>query len=81
MMGAGCRCDLIATSLIVLFAVSCSGSDIGPRLPDVSTKVQLLDDHNRGVVFGRASVVGTTIGALTGRNGRGDFLAAPRSDI
>ena len=86
MMGAACRRDLIATSLIVLFAVACSGggSDIGPRLarlPDASTKVQLLDDQNRGVVSGRVSVVGTTMQALTGRNGRGDFLAAPRGDV
>jgi hypothetical protein len=86
MMGAVCRRDLLAISLTVVFAAACSGggSDIGPRLdriPDASTKVQLLDDLNRGVVSGRASVVGTTIEALTGRNGRGDFLAAPRGDL
>ncbi|MGK0304140.1 MAG: hypothetical protein ACI89X_005048, partial [Planctomycetota bacterium] len=86
MMGAACRRDLVATSLIVLLAAACNGggSDIGPRLPripDASTKVQLLDDQNRGVVSGRASVVGTTTQALTGRNGRGDFLAAPRGDM
>ena len=86
MMGAVCRRDLLAISLTVVFAAACSGSgsDIGPRLdriPDDSTKVQLLDDQNRGVVSGRASVVGTAIEALTGRNGRGDFLASPRGDL
>ena len=53
MMGAACRRDLFATSLIVLLAAACNGggSDIGPRLariPDSSAKVQLLDDQNRG---------------------------------
>lgn len=86
MMGAACRRGIAATSLIVLLFGSCDGggSDIGPRLPripDASTKVLLLDDQNRGIVSGHASVVGTTIEALTGRNGRGDFLATPRGDF
>lgn len=86
MMGAACRRDLVATSLVVLLAAGCSGggSDIGPqlpRIPETSSKVQLLDDQNRGVVSGRVSMVGTTMQALTGRNGRGDFLAAPSGDM
>ncbi|MFT7534557.1 MAG: hypothetical protein ACI85K_000504 [Hyphomicrobiaceae bacterium] len=86
MMGAACRRNLVATSLIVLLTAACNGggSDIGPRLPrisDTSEKVQLFDDQNRGVVSGRVTVVGTTTQALTGRNGRGDFLASPRGDL
>ena len=86
MMGAARRREFAATFWIVLLAAACTGggSDIGPRLarfPDASAKVQLLDDQNRGVVSGRVSVVGTTIQALTGRNGRGDFLASPRGDL
>jgi len=73
---------VLATSLVVLVAVGCGGdgSDIGPRLPPIpeeSSKVILLDDQNRGVVSGRVEIVGTNVSALTGRNGRGDFLAAP----
>lgn len=86
MMGAACRRNLLATSLIVLAVSACSGrgSDIGPRLPrlpDESSKVVLLDDQNRGVVSGRVTVSGTSVQALTGRNGRGDFLASPRERL
>jgi len=82
MMGAACR-RLVATSLTVLVASACSGegSDIGPRLPrlpEVSSKVLLLDDQNRGVVSGRVAITGSSLSVLTGRNGRADFLAEPR---
>lgn len=82
MMGAACR-RLVATSLTVLVASACSGegSDIGPRLPrlpEVSSKVLVLDDQNRGVVSGRVAIAGSSIAALTGRNGRADFLVEPR---
>lgn len=85
MMGVAYRRDAVAASLIVLLA-ACSGdgSDIGPRLarlPEASSKVQLLDDQNRGVVSGTATVVGTQLQALTGRNGRGDFLAVPSGRV
>ncbi len=62
-------------------ACSGNGSDIGPRLaklPGESCKVVVLDDAGRGVVSATVSVVGTPISAITGRNGRGDFLASPR---
>ncbi|HIG36583.1 MAG TPA: hypothetical protein EYQ12_03090 [Oceanospirillaceae bacterium] len=52
-----------------------------PRIPDESSKVVLLDDKNRGVVSGCVTVSGTTVQALTGRNGRGDFLASPRDRL
>lgn len=86
MMGAACRREYLATSLVVLLAAACSGdgSDIGPRLarlPDDSSKVQLLDDDNRAVVAGTVSVAGTSFRAVTGSNGRGDFLATPRGRL
>lgn len=68
----------------VLAACEGDGSDIGPRLPplpEASTKVMVLDDSNRGVVSATVTVVGETASALTGRNGRGDFLAAPRGRV
>ena len=85
MMGVAYRRDAVAASLIVLLA-ACSGdgSDIGPRLarlPEASSKVQLLDDQNRGVVSGTVTVVGTQLQTLTGRNGRGDFLAVPTGRV
>ena len=86
MMGATCRRTVLATSLIVLVASACGGegSDIGPklpRIPDESSKVLLLDDDNRGVVSGRVALPGASGLALTGRNGRGDFLASPRGRL
>ena len=52
MMVVAYRRDVVAACLIVLLtACSGDGSDIGPRLarlPDASSKVQLLDDQNRG---------------------------------
>ena len=78
------RALVVALSLVAFGACSGEGSDIGPRLarlPTGSTKVQLLDDQNRGVVSGTVLVVGTQTRALTGRNGRGDFLATPRGRL
>ncbi len=73
-----------ASWFALLAACEGSGSDIGPRLPplpDASCKVLLLDDSNRGVVSASVSMVGAEVRALTGRNGRGDLLAAPRGRV
>ena len=70
--------------LTALAACEGEGSDIGPRLPrlpDASMKVLLLDDGNRGVVSATVTIAGEAASALTGRNGRGDFLAAPRGRL
>ena len=76
---------LPALSLLALAACGRGdGSDLGPRLPrlpDASMKVLLFDDDNRGVVSGTVSIAGTSASALTGRNGRGDFLASPRGRL
>jgi hypothetical protein len=85
MTGLRLRFDLAAACSLALLA-SCEGdgSDIGPRLerlPDASSKVLLMDDQNRGVVSATVSGVGVELRALTGRNGRGDFLAAPRGRV
>lgn len=59
-----------------------SGTDIGPRLdviPDTSSKVVVLDDQGRGVVAAVATIGEAR--AVTGRNGRGDFLAHPRGRL
>ncbi|MEC8651749.1 MAG: carboxypeptidase-like regulatory domain-containing protein [Planctomycetota bacterium] len=79
------RRDMIAAAMMVMLA-ACEGdgSDIGPRLPLLpaeSTKVMVFDDGNRGVVSATVSVVGSSTSALTGRNGRGDFLAEPRGRV
>ena len=86
MTGPTRRSGLLSVALLATLA-ACErgeGSDIGPRLPrlpDASMKVLLLDDANRGVVSATVSVVGEQATALTGRNGRGDFLAAPRGGL
>ena len=86
MTGPTRRSGLLPVALLATLA-ACErgdGSDIGPRLPrlpDASMKVLLLDDANRGVVSATVSIVGEQAHALTGRNGRGDFLAAPRGRL
>ena len=68
----------------LLAACAGDGSDIGPRLPripDESSKILLFDDDNHGVVSATVALAGTTTSALTGRNGRGDFLATPRGRL
>ncbi|MEZ6037629.1 MAG: hypothetical protein R3F29_09120 [Planctomycetota bacterium] len=71
-----------ALLLLALFqACSGNGSDIGPRLarlPTESCRVSVFDDAGRGVVGAKVTIVGTAASAITGRNGRGDLLAAPR---
>ncbi len=76
----------LPAGLFLLFtfaAVGCQqggSSDIGPRLaplPSTSSRAVVLDTAGRGVVGARVDVVGTSMRLLTGRNGRGDFLAAP----
>ena len=70
--------------LVLLAACAGDGSDIGPRLPripDKSSKVLLFDDDNQGVVSATVALAGSTTSALTGRNGRGDFLATPRGRL
>lgn len=60
------------------------GSDVGPalpKLPGASSKVTVLDDQGRGVVGASVQLAGTTVRALTGRNGRGDLLADPRGSL
>ncbi len=60
-----------------------NGSDIGPELsvlPNASCKVVVLDDDGRGVV-GALVTIGADGRAITGRNGRGDFLAEPRGRV
>lgn len=69
-----------------LLAAGCSGdgSDIGPRLPrlpDASCKAVVLDDAGRGVVGATVALEGTSVRAVTGRNGRGDLLANPRGRV
>lgn len=59
-----------------------TGSDIGPRfqpLPNASCKAVVLDDQGRGVVSATVAFVDRAGSARTGRNGRGDLLAAPRT--
>lgn len=85
MIAVAARRAAVVSGLLV-FAAACAGegSDIGPRLPripDASSKVVLLDDQNRGVVAGTVSIVGTPMQAITGRNGRGDFLAVPSGRV
>ena len=79
------RRALVAAPLVMaLVACEGEGSDIGPRLPrlpDASMKVLLFDDANRGVVSGTVSIASAQASALTGRNGRGDFLASPRGRL
>ncbi|MBL9079756.1 MAG: hypothetical protein JNL08_19800 [Planctomycetes bacterium] len=73
------RATFVVLTLTWLAACQGDGSDIGPKLaaiPDASCKVVVLDDQGRGVVGARVSIDGAV--ALTGRNGRGDFLAEPR---
>jgi len=70
----------------VFFVASCQGdgSDIGPRLtplPEASNKVSVYNDQNRGVVVATVSLIGTSIGAITGRNGRGELFANPSGRI
>ena len=75
---------IAAAMMVMLAACEGDGSDIGPRLPLLpaeSTKVMVFDDGNRGVVSATVSVVGSSTSALTGRNGRGDFLAEPRGRV
>ena len=76
---------LPALSLLALAACGRGdGSDLGPRLPrlpDASMKVLLFDDDNRGVVSATVAIPGEGVSALTGRNGRGDFLAGPRGQL
>lgn len=65
---------------VVLTACSGDGSDIGPTfadLPKSSSKVVVLDDQGRAVAGAAVTVVGTSLAAVTGRNGRGDLLASP----
>ena len=60
------------------------GSDIGPslpRIPDASCKAVVLDDQGRGVVGAVVSIDTVGVRAITGRNGRGDFLANPRGRL
>lgn len=60
------------------------GSDIGPRLPripDASSRVLVLDDQGRGVVGAVVTIDATSLRAITGRNGRGDFLGSPRGAV
>ncbi len=82
-MNAAPRRRRRAPWLLVAFA-ACSvgdGSDVGPRLPripDASCRAVVLDDQGRGVVGATVQLAGTAVGAITGRNGRGDFLANPR---
>ncbi|MBM4060605.1 MAG: hypothetical protein FJ265_05850 [Planctomycetes bacterium] len=72
---------------VLLGAAACSGgtgSDVGPRLPrlpDASCKVSVFDDQGRGVVGASVGIVGTSVRALTGRNGRADLLADPRGSL
>lgn len=79
------RCVLVPLSWLVLLAACAGdGSDIGPklpRIPDESSKILLLDDGNRGVVSATVALAGSSTRALTGRNGRGDFLASPRGRL
>jgi len=75
---------LLFASLLLSAACEGDGSDIGPslpKIPDESAKVLVFDDENRAVVSATVSVVGSTMSALTGRNGRGDFLARPRGRL
>ncbi|MFO1030645.1 MAG: hypothetical protein U1F60_06185 [Planctomycetota bacterium] len=69
---------------LVLVAAGCqsgNGSDIGPRfapLPAASCRAVVLDDQGRGVVGATVAFASGPRGT-TGRNGRADLLAAPRS--
>lgn len=70
----------VLSLVVVLTACSGDGSDIGPtlaELPKSSSKVVVLDDQGRGVAEASVTVVGTSLAAITGRNGRGDLLASP----
>lgn len=72
----------ILLAVAALTACTGSGTDIGPRLdviPDASSKVVVLDDQGRGVVAAVATIGAAR--AVTGRNGRGDFLATPRGRV
>lgn len=74
-------------ALVFAFALAaCSGrgSDIGPRLaplPSESSKVNVFDDQNRGVVGAEVTIVGTPTRALTGPNGRGELFANPMGRV
>ena len=74
---------LVASALAALALLGChkgGSSDIGPRLiplPNASSRAVVLDTAGRGVVGARVDVSGTPLRLLTGRNGRGDFLANP----
>ncbi|HEX5050469.1 MAG TPA: hypothetical protein VFZ65_01735 [Planctomycetota bacterium] len=64
----------------VLAGCSGDGSDIGPdlpKLPAASCKAVVLDDLGRGVTGATVAVAGSAVRTITGRNGRGDFLANP----
>lgn len=77
----------VAAAVVAALAAACGvgdGSDIGPRLsplPNASCRAVVLDDQGRGVVGAVVRVVGTEARLVTGRNGRGDFLAEPRGRV
>ena len=78
------RTEGLPVLALLLAACEGGGSDIGPRLPplpDASSKVVVLDDERRGVVGAVVTIDGTQIRAVSGPNGRGDFLAAPRGRV
>jgi hypothetical protein len=74
-----------ARTVLLLSLAACSpgsGSDVGPslpKIPDASTRVVVLDDQGRGVVGATVTAGGAR--TITGRNGRGDFLATPRGRL
>ena len=70
----------VLSLVVILPACSGDGSDLGPtlaELPKASSKLVVLDDQGRGVAEATVTVVGTSLSAITGRNGRGDLLASP----
>lgn len=82
-MTRSARSCWLAAPVVALAAAGCAGdgSDIGPRLPrlpDASCKAVVLDDAGRGVVGATVAIEGSSLQAVTGRNGRGDLLANPR---
>ncbi|MCA8976252.1 MAG: hypothetical protein KDC98_16145 [Planctomycetes bacterium] len=71
-----CVCGGLA---VALAGCQGDGSDIGPRfepVPSSSSKVNVYDDDNHGVVGATVAVSGSGDRALTGRNGRGDLFAS-----
>lgn len=67
--------------VVTLAGCTGKGTDVGPnlpRLPGASAKFLVLDDAGRGVAGAVVRIEGSSLRAISGRNGRGDLLADPR---